>query len=148
VPLLERAVAEHARSQFPLEHGRSLLALGQVHRRRRSKPQARRAFEAALDCFTRLGARPFADLAQAELDRVHPGRAGASLTKTERRVAELVAAGLTNREVAAQLFSSVRTVEGHLAAAYRKLGVRSRTELARAIPAPADRNAQPAGPET
>ena len=132
-----------------MEHGRSLLALGQVHRRRRSKPQARRAFEAALDCFTRLGARPFADLAQAELDRVHPGRAGASLTKTERRVAELVAAGLTNREVAAQLFSSVRTVEGHLAAAYRKLGVRSRTELARAIPAtPADRNAQPAEPET
>ncbi|GAB3434312.1 ATP-binding protein [Flindersiella endophytica] len=149
VPLLERAVVEHARSQFPLEHGRSLLALGQVHRRRRAKPQARRAFEGALECFTRLGARPFADLAQAELDRVHPGRAGAALTKTERRVAELVAAGLTNREVAAQLFSSVRTVEGHLAAAYRKLGVRSRTELARAMPsAPVDRGGQPAPPET
>lgn len=149
VPLLERAVVEHAGSQFPLEHGRSLLALGQVHRRRRSKPQARRAFEGALECFTRLGARPFADLAQAELDRVHPGRAGAALTKTERRVAELVAAGLTNREVAAQLFSSVRTVEGHLAAAYRKLGVRSRTELARAMPVAADgRSDQPATPQT
>lgn len=146
LPLLERAVEEHARSQFPLERGRSLLALGQVHRRRRSKPQARRAFEGALDCFSRLGARPFADLAQAELDRVHPGRAGAALTKTERRVAELVAAGLTNREVAAQLFSSVRTVEGHLAAAYRKLGVRSRTELARAMPA--DRSGRPGAPST
>lgn len=149
VPLLEQAVVEHEKSEFPLEHGRSLLALGQVQRRRRAKPQARRAFEAALECFTRLGARPFAELAQAELDRVNPGRAGAALTKTERRVAELVAAGLTNREVAAQLFSSVRTVEGHLAAAYRKLGVRSRTELARAIPAaPADpdRTGRQAGP--
>jgi DNA-binding NarL/FixJ family response regulator len=52
------------------------------------------------------------------------------LTTAERQVAELVAGGATNREVAAQLFTSVRTVEDHLAAVYRKVGVRSRTELA------------------
>ncbi|MBP2322982.1 DNA-binding NarL/FixJ family response regulator [Kibdelosporangium banguiense] len=54
-------------------------------------------------------------------------------TETETKIAELVATGLTNREVAAQLFASVRTVEGHLAAVYRKLGVRSRTELTRLL---------------
>lgn len=93
--------------------------------------EARTALEAALVCFTTLGAEPFARLAEADLARVRPARVGGALTKTESKIAELVATGLTNREVAAQLFASVRPVEGHLAAAYRKLGVRSRTELAR-----------------
>jgi DNA-binding CsgD family transcriptional regulator len=133
VSALAVAVAAHRKSQLPLEYGRSLLAYGQVLRRRKAKREARTALEAALVCFTTLGAEPFARLAEADLARVQPARVGGALTKTESKIAELVATGLTNREVAAQLFASVRTVEGHLAAVYRKLGVRSRTELARLL---------------
>jgi DNA-binding CsgD family transcriptional regulator len=69
-------------------------------------------------------------MAAAELQRVAGTHAGAALTATEQRVAQLVASGHTNREVAAELFTSVRTVEGHLAAVYRKLGLRGRVALA------------------
>jgi DNA-binding CsgD family transcriptional regulator/tetratricopeptide (TPR) repeat protein len=133
VRLLEGAVAAHRRAQFPLELGRSLLALGQTWRRRRDRTQARRALRESFERFTVMGATPFADQARNELDRVDPARAGAALTAAESRVAQLVATGLANREVAAQLYTSVRTVEGHLGAVYRKLGVRSRTELTRMI---------------
>lgn len=129
--VLAAAVDAHRKSQLPLEVGRSLLAQGQVMRRRKAKREARDTLASALERFTRLGAEPFARIAEGELVRVQPGRSGGELTKTERRIADLVATGLTNREVAAQLFASVRTIEGHLAAVYRKLGVRSRTELAR-----------------
>ena len=128
---LQRAVSCHEQSPFPLEYGRSLLALGQVLRLRKETPAARRALQAALECFTELGAVPFVRLAQVELDRAQRTRVRGALTASERQVADLVASGLTNREVATQLFTSVRTVEGHLAAVYRKLGVRSRTELAK-----------------
>ena len=60
------------------------------------------------------------------------------LTATERRLAELAAAGLTNREVAERAFVTVKTVEANLTRVYRKLGVRSRTALARALPAQLD----------
>ena len=132
---LNQAVAEHERSPLPLERGRSLLALGQVLRRRKVKGETGQVFQAALDCFTALGATPFARLAQAELDRTQRSRSGAVLTTSERQVAELVANGATNREVAARLFTSIRTVEGHLSSIYRKLGVRSRSELAKSLPA-------------
>jgi len=128
---LQRAVSCHERSPLPLEYGRSLLALGQVLRLHKEPAASRRALQAALDCFTELGAVPFVRIAQAELDRAQRTRVRGALTASERQVAELVASGLTNREVAGQLFTSVRTVEGHLAAVYRKLGVRSRTELAK-----------------
>jgi DNA-binding CsgD family transcriptional regulator len=131
--VLAAAVDAHRKSQLPLELGRSLLAQGQVMRRRKAKRDARNTLMSALESFTRLGAEPFARIAEGELARVQPGRSGGELTKTEQRIADLVATGLTNREVAAQLFASVRTVEGHLAAVYRKLGVRSRTELARLL---------------
>ncbi len=79
-----------------------------------------------------MGAAVWAERTQAELRRIS-GRAaaGGGLTPTEQRVADLVAEGRTNREVAAALFVSDRTVEGHLSHIYSKLGVRSRTELAR-----------------
>lgn len=129
--LLTGAVDTHARSPMPIEHGRSLLALGQVQRRRKAKAEARQALQDALACFTTHGHRPFAQLAEAELARGQRARTGALLTPSEERVADLVAGGLTNREVAARLSMSVRTVEGHLAAVFRKLGIRSRTELVR-----------------
>ena len=83
--------------------------------------------------FARLGAAPWAQRAEAELARLGATRAGGQeLTSAERQVAGLVAAGRTNREVAAELYMGLRTVEAHLSATYRKLGVRSRSELARA----------------
>ena len=65
-----------------------------------------------------------------ELERAAPGRAKGELTPAERRIAELVAQGKKNREIGAALFMSVGTVEAHLTRTYRKLGIRSRSELA------------------
>lgn len=129
---LSRAVSEHENCPLPLELGRSLLALGQVERRRRAKAEGNDALRAALRRFTSIGAKPFADQARAELRRGTRGRgAGMSaLTPVEQQVAELVAAGMSNREVATRLFASVRTIEAHLSAVYRKLEIRSRSELA------------------
>jgi DNA-binding CsgD family transcriptional regulator len=71
--------------------------------------------------------------AAEELERAAPGRAGGELTATERRVAALVAEGRKNREIAQALFMSVATVEAHLTRIYRKLDLRSRSELARLV---------------
>jgi DNA-binding NarL/FixJ family response regulator len=69
----------------------------------------------------------------SELERVSSVRTGSELTATELRVVELIARGATNREASEALFVSVRTVETHVAAIYRKLGVRSRSELTRRL---------------
>ena len=90
--------------------------------------------EAAREMAAEMGHRPLLAEIERELPRV-AGRAGAELTATERRVAGLIAAGATNRDAAAALFVSVRTVETHVASIYRKLGVRTRAELARRIAA-------------
>ena len=110
---------------FPLERGRTLLCLGMVLRQAQQKKAAREALEQALAIFEELGARLWAEKARAELRRIS-GRAAASdeLTETERRVAELAARGRTNKEIAAELFMGVSTVEAHLSHVYRKLGVR------------------------
>jgi DNA-binding CsgD family transcriptional regulator len=128
---LERSLAEHDRLGWPFERARTLLALGVVLRRAKQKRAARQTLEQALALFDGLGARPWSAKATAELARIggRPPRTGA-LTPTERRVAELVAEGRTNREVADLLFLSAKTVAAHLTSAYAKLGVRSRTELA------------------
>ena len=76
-------------------------------------------------------------------------RSGNELTATERRVADLIAAGATNRDAAAALFVSVRTIETHVASIYRKLGVRTRAELARrlaGLSSPTDTAPRPAAP--
>ena len=127
---LERALAEHQRSTQPLERGRTLLCLGSAYRRAKRRGDARRTLTEALELFDELGAPLWAERAAAELARV-PGRAPAAggLSETERRVAELVAEGLSNKEIAARLFVAVRTVEANLSKVYAKLGVRSRTEL-------------------
>jgi len=127
----ERALSEHARLPEPLELGRTLLVKGTLHRRTKQKRLARAALERALEIFEQVGAPLWVQRARAELARVS-GRApaGDGLTPTERRVAELVAAGRTNKEVAAELFLTVKAVEANLSRIYRKLAVRSRTELA------------------
>jgi DNA-binding CsgD family transcriptional regulator len=127
----EEAVRVHDRLPLPFELGRTLLARGTVERRAKRKREARDTLTKALDVFDGLGAPLWADKARAELARIG-GRASSSLdlTPTEDRVATLVAAGGTNREVADALFVSIHTVEANLKRIYRKLGVRSRTELA------------------
>jgi DNA-binding CsgD family transcriptional regulator len=110
-----------------------LLGLGVVRRRARQKRGAREAIEAALDGFEQLGAATWAEKARSELGRIGGRRREEGLTPAERRVAVLVAEGRTNREVAAALFLTERTVASHLSHVYAKLGVRSRTELARQL---------------
>jgi DNA-binding CsgD family transcriptional regulator len=136
---LDKALKVHELIPVPFEHARTLLVLGICQRRAKQWAAARRSMQRALDTFRTLGARLWAERAEVELGRIG-GRAASplELTETERRVASLVAEGLSNREVADRLFVSVRTVEGHLSGAYRKLGVRSRTELARELRPEAD----------
>jgi DNA-binding CsgD family transcriptional regulator len=109
--------------------------LGVVRRRERRKRPAREAVEAALHGFEAIGAAGWAAQARAELGRIGGRTRAEGLTDAERRVAELVAQGHTNREVAASLFLGERTVASHLTHIYAKLGVRSRTELARRLQA-------------
>lgn len=128
----EQSLVQLARARIPFEQGRTLLALGSTQRRAKKKAAARKTLGSALSCFQELGAAIWAARARSELARIG-GRAPSrdELTPTERRVAELVAEGRTNKEVAAALFVTDRTVEFHLSHVYRKLGVRSRSELAR-----------------
>jgi DNA-binding CsgD family transcriptional regulator/tetratricopeptide (TPR) repeat protein len=118
---------------MPLERGRSLLALGIARRRARQKATARAALTDAHAIFTGCGATMWAGRVEDELERTTGVRSGRSLTVGERSVADLAAAGATNREISAQLFLSPKTVEAVLTRVYRKLGVRSRTELARQL---------------
>jgi DNA-binding CsgD family transcriptional regulator len=131
----DEAVRHHDRLPLPFELGRTLLVRGAVERRAKRKREARDTLTKALEVFDGLGAALWADKARAELARIG-GRAPSSLdlTPTEDRVAALVAAGSTNREVADALFVSIHTVEANLKRIYRKLGVRSRTELASKFP--------------
>jgi DNA-binding NarL/FixJ family response regulator len=119
---------------FPLDRGRALLVAGEALRRAGERRRAAEKLDAAKAIFTELGATLWVARAEAELRRARPRpRRDRELTSAERRVATLVAEGKTNREVASQLFTTVATVEAHLTRIYRKLGVRSRTELARRV---------------
>ena len=131
--LLAQAVAEHDAVGDPFGKARALLALGTVRRRDRQKRPARDAIDAALAAFAAIGASGWAAKARSELGGIGGRRPAQGLTAAERRVAELVAGGSTNREVAATLFLGERTVASHLTRIYAKLGVRSRTELARRL---------------
>ena len=117
----------------PFERARTLLALGSTQRRAKQRRQARATLEEALSVFERLGAPLWATKARAELARIGGRVAHAELTATERQVAELVARGLPNKEVAAALVVSERAVEANLTRIYEKLGIRSRTQLARRV---------------
>jgi DNA-binding CsgD family transcriptional regulator len=131
--LLEQAVSQHGELGDPFGRARALLALGIVRRRLRQKRPAREALEAALGRFETIGASDWAAKASDELGRVGGRTREEGLTSAERRVAALVVEGRTNREVAAALFLGERTVASHLTHIYAKLGVRSRTELARRL---------------
>jgi DNA-binding CsgD family transcriptional regulator len=131
--LLDGAVAKHKEVGDPFGTARALLALGTARRRARQKRGAREAIQAALDGFEQLGAVTWVEKARSELGRIGGRRREEGLTPAERRVAALVAEGRTNREVAAALFLTERTVASHLSHVYAKLGVRSRTELARQL---------------
>ena len=129
--LLERAVARGRRLGEPFELGRSLLALGTARRRARQKRPAVTPLTEAIELFDQLPAPLWAERARRELARIGGRRvADGELTETERRVAALVATGRSNAEVAQALTLSSKTVEWNLSKVYRKLGVRSRTELA------------------
>jgi len=116
---------------------RSLLVLGRAQRRAKKRAAARQTLAAARAGFEALGCPGWAQAAAAELDRISGRRAApGGLTPGERRVAELVASGLSNQQVAAQLYLSVYTVQAHLSRVYAKLGVTSRSQLARALSLP------------
>ena len=128
---VERALDLHDRLEMKFERARTRLLLGVVRRRALQMRDARTALSEALAAFDELGALLWSEKARRELARIG-GRttAGTGLTASEERVAALVAEGRTNREVAAALFLSERTVASHLTHIYAKLDVRSRTELA------------------
>jgi DNA-binding CsgD family transcriptional regulator len=125
-----RRIVGLAGSECPFEAARSRLALGQVARRAGYKGSAAEALTAAASAFDELGVPRWAERARDEAGRVGLHPTTNALTATEHRVAGLVAAGGSNQQVAAELFMSVKTVEANLTRIYRKLSVRSRTELA------------------
>jgi DNA-binding CsgD family transcriptional regulator len=126
-----RALAADPAGAYPFERGRALLGLGAAQRLARRRRAARETLGAALALFDELEAPLWARKARAELRRVSGRRpAAVALTEAERRVAALAAQGRKNKEIATELYVSVATVEAHLSRVYRKLGVRSRTELA------------------
>jgi DNA-binding CsgD family transcriptional regulator len=132
---------EHARRPMPFELARTMLCEGVVLRRWRRPAAARSALREGLGLFERLGARPWAARAAAELAatgvRTVPSRSKAAridaLTPQELQIARMVADGMNNVEAAAAVFLSRKTVETHLTRVYRKLGIRSRTDLTRIL---------------
>jgi DNA-binding CsgD family transcriptional regulator len=119
----------------PLEHARALLVLGSAQRRAKRRGEARASLDAAFTLAQQVGEVLYAQRIDEERRRLGGRRAQDrdELTPTERRIAEEVAAGHSNREVAAALFVAERTVEANLTRIYRKLGVRSRSQLARVL---------------
>jgi DNA-binding CsgD family transcriptional regulator len=115
---------------LPFEEGRLLLVRGQLERRANRKLAARESLSRAREAFLRLGSPPWVERAQLEIERLGLRHRGQNeLTESERRIAELAATGMTNRQVADAAFVSPKTVEANLARVYRKLGIRSRAEL-------------------
>jgi ATP/maltotriose-dependent transcriptional regulator MalT len=137
--LLAEAVQVLEASPALLEHARALADLGAALRRRGQRSKAREPLRRSLDLAHRCGATALADRARAELvaTGARPRRAVVTgldaLTASERRVAEMAAEALTNRQIAQALFVTEKTIEWHLGQAYRKLEIGSRSELPRAL---------------
>jgi DNA-binding NarL/FixJ family response regulator len=130
----EQAAVAFEQIGFPLDRARGLLAAGTALRRAGQRRLAAESLMRAIAILDELGTPQWRGQAEAELRRASPRpRRDRELTSAECRVASLVAQGQTNKEVAAQLFTTVATVEAHLTRIYRKLGIRSRTQLARAV---------------
>ncbi len=137
-----QALALHKRSPTPFELARTQLCLGERLRRAGERRRAQAQLEQAVRTFRRLGAEPWASHAETELSAAGATRTRAAvadtarplhalLTAQELQVALAVGEGKTNKEAAAALFLSPKTIEFHLAHIYRKLGIRTRTQLAR-----------------
>ena len=135
----EEALRLHREVESPFEEARTLLCLGERLRRARRRADARVHLRSALEAFEGLGAVDWAATARSELgvtgETASPrsGPRSDALTPQELQVALMVASGATNREAGARLFLSAKTIEAHLGRIYRKLGVRSRTELANLV---------------
>lgn len=139
--LLERATKVLADLGLRIELGRALVARAHLERRRRRAAASRAALEEARDLFVALHARSWVEQVQAELEPSPAAGPGEPLlerlTDTEARIAREVAQGASNREISERVFVSVKTVEATLTRVYRKLDVRSRTQLAALlVPAP------------
>jgi DNA-binding CsgD family transcriptional regulator len=135
----EQAIELHEQTPDLFEAARTRLAYGQRLRRTRNRVLAREQLRAAVDAFDNLGARPWADLAIAELAATGETRRPRDasrldqLTPQELQIALLLTAGKTTRETAAALFLSPKTVEYHLRHVYQRLGIHSREELAQRL---------------
>jgi DNA-binding CsgD family transcriptional regulator len=135
-PHFAEAIALYAREPHPFLRGRCELAYGERLRRAGLRIEARARLRSALETFERLGAAPWAERAAAELRatgeriRRRTDADTSQLTPQELQIALTVVRGATNKEAAAQLFLSPKTIEKHLGSVYAKLGVHSRTELA------------------
>lgn len=130
------AIREHDRLPMPFERARTQLLLGQLLRRARHKEAAAASMDEAQRTFERLGTSLWTARASAERERTKvPWSRDLALTPSEQKVAELAAAGATNRDIAATLFISAKTVEANMTRIYRKLDIRSRAELGRRLDA-------------
>ncbi len=142
IELLARALNALEPAPAPLERATALIALGGALHAERSPTEAREPLRQALETAAECGAEPLVERARGALfaaggrPRRDAIRGPRALTRRERRVAELALAGRTNKEIAEDLYLVPRTVEGHLSNAYRKLGIKSRTELATALTEP------------
>lgn len=130
---IAEAEAVHREMGDGWELARTLLVVADIHRRARRRARARDALREAIDGFAFLGARIWERQAREQLARIDGAREEGGLTPTQREVAELVATGISNREVGDRLFMSHHTVEAHLSAIYRALGIRSRGQLSVAL---------------
>ena len=145
IDAMDSAIAAHLRCPLPFEHGRTVLEKGSLERRAKRKAAAKQTLERALEILEPLGAETWVSRAHDELSRIGLRRAKATegLTPAQARIAELVATGSTNAEIAQELHMSLRTVTSHLSRVYQEHGVKSRTQLIAAMaaldgPAPGD----------
>ena len=135
--LCQISIAHLSRTRVRLELARTHLLYGEWLRRERRRIDAREHLRTALEAFIGMGAEAFATRAEREMlatgERARKRTMNTldELTPQEVQISRLVAEGHTNREIAAQLFISPSTVEYHLRKVFRKLGVKSRTQLAR-----------------
>ena len=151
--LLREAVAVLDSSPAPLELARALADLGSALRRARRRGEARDELRKSLDLAHQLGGIAVADRAREELTvagarpRRDALRGRDALTASELRVAQLAAAGRSNREIAEALFVTLRTVEAHLTSTYGKLGISTRQQLPAALAAATSPTGEPTAPE-
>ncbi len=138
----DQALSHLEQLPMPFELGRTLLVKGMIERRARHKSAASESLARAVAIFEHLGAPLWVGKASRELSKIAVRSPAGGLTETEHRIAELVAQGHTNREVASAMFVTENTVQTHVRHIFQKLGMRSRTELA------AQLRADPAGKAT